>query len=282
MTLEEFRKEYPLLRTSFMLAKDLFDYVSAEQGGIVTGPTIEELLSFVGRYLDERVVAIPPSLKQDIGIYHWRQKALDIIRTAIQDAPSDMVTVPIYGEPRLLATGRVPEFKWPGLVARGRKTHWSGVPCHGALEVAFADFLDAAPDVIAYVKNERLGFSVTYHESNRPRQYFPDFLVRVRDAGGERWWIAETKGEIHPNTILKSEAAKLWCERMTRSGAGEWGFLFVQQRGFEAALRSGASDFGGVTERLRHMRPRGLGLVQYPPTDEHWAQSLRAAERRGK
>ena len=52
------------------------------------------------------------------------------------------------------------------------------MPCHTDLEKRFADFLDSAKDVVRYFKNERLGFSVTYYESNRPRQYYPDFIHR--------------------------------------------------------------------------------------------------------
>ena len=31
-------------------------------------------------------------------------------------------------------------------------------------------------------------------------------------------WLAETKGEIRPNTALKSEAARLWREVFAASG----------------------------------------------------------------
>jgi hypothetical protein len=43
------------------------------------------------------------------------------------------------------------------------------VPCHTDLEREFAIFLDKAPDVLRYVKNERFGFSITYYENSRPR-----------------------------------------------------------------------------------------------------------------
>ena len=42
----------------------------------------------------------------------------------------------------------------------------SKVPCHTDLEKQFADFLDAAGDVVRYFKNERFDFSVTYYENN--------------------------------------------------------------------------------------------------------------------
>ena len=83
--------------------------------------------------------------------------------------------------------------------------------------------LDDARDVVRYFKNERLGFSITYYENNRPRQYYPDFIILVREPDGQDvWWLAETKGEIRASTFLKREAAELWCDRMSRSGHSIW------------------------------------------------------------
>ena len=117
----------------------------------------------------------------------------------------------------------------------------------------FADFLDRAKDVVRYFKNERFGFSVTYYESNRPRQYFPDFIVFARDHDGrDVTWIAETKGEIRPNTALKSEAARLWCERMSQTAYGNWRFLFIPQRDFEKTGLASTETLAELAKRLSH------------------------------
>ena len=126
------------------------------------------------------------------------------------------------------------------------------MPCHTDLEKRFADFLDGAKDVVRYFKNERLGFSVTYYESNRPRQYYPDFIVAARDADGrEVMWLAETKGEIRPNTALKSEAARLWCEKMSGTKYGQWRYLFVQQRKFDGFSTTEAPALNDLAKRAR-------------------------------
>jgi restriction endonuclease len=73
------------------------------------------------------------------------------------------------------------------------------------------------------------------------RQYYPDFIVVTRgDDGREVTWVAETKGEIRPNTALKSEAARRWCEKMSETAYGLWRYLFVPQSKFEAMLATGA------------------------------------------
>ena len=136
-------------------------------------------------------------------------------------------------------------------VADGRRCHTNKVPCHTDLEKRFADFLDVAKDVVRYFKNERLGFSVTYYESNRPRQYYPDFIITTRDGDGHNvMWLAETKGEIRPNTALKSEAARQWCEKMSGTKYGHWRYLFVTQRDFEKPSTANALTLNELAKRL--------------------------------
>jgi type III restriction enzyme len=262
MTLEEVRKEWPVLRTAFLMAEELHQETnpgSAAELGI--GPTFDELLDVSRRYLDSRVVPLEVggarSDTRDIGIYFWRRQALDTLDTAIRGAGAAGVeAVPILGLPEWLDSTHLRRFQWTGLLAEGKRCHTNKVPCHTDLEKRFADFLDGAKDVIRYFKNERLGFSVTYYESNRPRQYYPDFIIAGRDQDGrEVMWLAETKGEVRPNTALKSEAARLWCEKMSGTKYGQWRYLFVQQRKLDAALAAGVRSLAELSEALVRSRP---------------------------
>jgi type III restriction enzyme len=252
LTLVEFRAETPLVASKLRLARELFEVVSAEnEDGLLTGPTFEEVLDFVAAYVDGNVTAQGKSALEDLGIYSWMMKARNILETAIHGAPMDTTTIPIHGDPPVLRTSTVPEFKWSGVTALGKKCEWSSVPCHTDLEARFSDFLDGAGDVIRYTKNERLGFSVTYYENGRPRQYYPDFIVDVGADSASSRWLAETKGEIHPNTDVKREAAELWCDRMTNAGQGRWQYLFVPQPKFEKAVKQGVRSFEAVVAALK-------------------------------
>jgi type III restriction enzyme len=257
MTLEEVRKEWPVLRTAFLMAEELYHETSpGSAADLGIGPTFDELLDVSRRYLGTRVVPLEVAgLKadiRDVGIYYWRRQALDALDTAIRGAGAAGVTaIPILGSPEWLDSKLTRRFQWTGILAEGKRSHASRLPCHTDLEKRFADFLDRATDVSRYVKNERFGFSVTYYENNRPRQYFPDFLVSVRNADGQDInWIVETKGEVRPNTALKSEAAQLWCEKMSGTKYGRWQYLFVQQRALEALLASGVKSLAKIAEEL--------------------------------
>lgn len=253
MTLEEFREEYPLLKIAFMLAGELLELTSPGSAAAMgIGPTFDELLEVVQEYLECRVRAVETSDIRDVGIYFWRQRVLNVLETAIREAGvAGVRAVPILGAPEYLDTEFIRRFQWTGTVAEGKKCHTKKTPCHTDLEKQFADFLDAAGDVIRYVKNERFGFSVTYYENNRPRQYYPDFIVVVREtAGREVFWLVETKGEVRHNTALKREAAQLWCEKMSGTSYGTWRHLFVQQRKFEAAISAKVRTFAELVDAL--------------------------------
>lgn len=257
LTLEEIRREWPVVRTAFLMAEELFQETNpGTAADLGIGPTFDELLDVSRRYLESRVMTMEAggveSDPRDVGIYHWRRQALDALDTAIRGAGSAGVeALPILGSPDWLDTAKLRRFQWSGIVAEGKRCHTNKVPCHTDLEKRLADFLDGAKDVVRYFKNERLGFSVTYYESNRPRQYFPDFIVAARDADGrEVMWLVETKGEIRPNTALKSEAARLWCEKMSGTRYGQWRYLLAPQRKFEAALAAGVTSLAELASGL--------------------------------
>ena len=257
MTLEDFRREWPLLKTAFLMAEELFEATNpGAAADLGFGPTFDELLEVSQRYLNARVIplAVDGHLSdvRDVGIYFWRRRALDILENAVRGAGATGVKpVPVLGAPEWLDSLYLRKFQWTGIVGEGKRSHTNKVPCHTDLEKRFADFLDGASDVLRYFKNERFGFSVTYYEGNRPRQYYPDFIIVTRTSDGrEVNWLAETKGEIRPNTALKSEAARLWCEKMSETAYGRWRYVFMPQKKFEALLAAGAKSFAELASSL--------------------------------
>jgi hypothetical protein len=65
-------------------------------------------------------------------------------------------------------------------------------------------------------------------------------------------WLAETKGEIRPNTALKFEAARLWlwCEKIGGTKYGPWRYLFMQQRKLKLLLQPGSALFGPLPRNV--------------------------------
>lgn len=253
MKLDEFRREWPLLRTSFLMAQELYEVTNPGSAGeLGIGPTFDELLDVTRDYVSTRVTIPENGDHRDIGIYNWRLQARDVLENAIRGAAgSGTQSVPILANPEWLDSAILKRFQWTGILADGKKSHANKIPCHTDLEKQFADFLDGAKDVVRYLKNERFGFSVTYYEHNRPRQFYPDFIVAVREKDGkETMWLAETKGEMRTNVPLKNGAAEQWCEKMSTTRYGQWRYLFAQQVKLENALNRGTKTFAELASAL--------------------------------
>lgn len=255
VTLDAYRRGAPLSAIAMHFAAELHRTLSTDNGEVPgTGPTFEELLDVTRAYLGSRLEVRSGTDARDVWIPVYRHKVLDILGTAIGASGAEGLSpLPLAGDPPVLDTGEMKQFRWVGPRAEGKKCHLSKIPCDSPLEAEFADFLDSATDVDRYVKNERLGFSVTYFESGRPRQYFPDFIVALEDGNAnaqERWTLIETKGEVWPNTDLKRLAAEKWCRMMTDAGQGDWSYLFVQQLAFNRARKSGISTVAALGAAL--------------------------------
>ena len=104
------------------------------------------------------------------------------------------------------------------------------------LELAFAAFLDTAPDVQAFGKNYMaVGFKLDYVKANGDLStYTPDFIVRTTDG---TVWIVETKGREELDVPQKMARLRQWCADASAASDSEGGpvyrFAYVDQMGFE-------------------------------------------------
>ncbi len=62
-----------------------------------------------------------------------------------------------------------------------RKCQVNWVVCDSDWEAEFCRVVEAQPKVLAYVKNQNLGFEVPYLMGSTQRKYIPDFIVQIND-----------------------------------------------------------------------------------------------------
>jgi type III restriction enzyme len=130
-----------------------------------------------------------------------------------------------------------------------------GEPHSGGLEMAFAAFLDSAPDVAAFAKNYlAVGFKVDYVKaSGELSNYIPDFIVRTADGVV---WIIETKGRAELDLPQKMQRLSQWCADATAACAIDTGtvyrFVYVDQGGFE---RHRPTTFTALPASFRDYQP---------------------------
>jgi type III restriction enzyme len=90
---------------------------------------------------------------------------------------------------------------------------------HSKWEQSAAYHLDSHPHVVAFVKNQGLGFAIPYLHEGGLHNYVPDFMVRL-DNGIHL--VLETKGHDELGEV-KRQAAERWVRAVNAEGSfGEW------------------------------------------------------------
>jgi len=131
--------------------------------------------------------------------------------------------------------------------ARPPKCHISHVVLDSSWEEQLALTLENHPRVLAYAKNQALGFDIPYLDGGTTRRYAPDFLVRLDDGGDEPLnLILEVKGFRDEADKAKAETARdLWVPGVNALGGfGRWAFAEFT----DWALME--EDFATLVERL--------------------------------
>ncbi|NLE95984.1 MAG: hypothetical protein GX600_09970, partial [Dehalococcoidia bacterium] len=103
------------------------------------------------------------------------------------------------------------------------KSHVSHVVLDSEVWEGSAAFeLEASEHVVAYVKNDHLGFAVPYTFENSPHSYFPDYLIRLTNGV---ILIIEIKGQETEQDRQKHAAAGRWVTAVNNAGRwGRWAF----------------------------------------------------------
>ena len=111
--------------------------------------------------------------------------------------------------------------------AQPAKSHISHVVLDSSWEEQLALTLETHPRVLAYAKNQALGFEIPYLDSGITRRYLPDFLVRLDDGGDEPLnLILEVKGIKDESDKAKAQTTReLWVPGVNALGSfGRWAF----------------------------------------------------------
>jgi type III restriction enzyme len=131
--------------------------------------------------------------------------------------------------------------------AQPPKCHVSHVVLDSSWEEGLALTLENHSRVLAYAKNQAMGFDIPYLDGGVMRRYVPDFLVRLDDGGDEPLnLILEVKGARDESDKAKAQTTRdLWVPGVNALGGfGRWHFEEFRDW---AAMEE---DFAVLVERL--------------------------------
>ena len=214
-----------------------------------------QVMAITQRWLAECVTLKDNTFPQLLLIIRFAHDAADRIYNAIvESTDSEKALKPILRPYDTVGSTRYLDFDTtrPVYVTRADKCHISHVVADTeSWEQKMAQSLEEMDEVVSYVKNQGLGFTIPYTLNGEEHGYIPDFIVRVDDGYGRDDLlnlIIEVTGERKKDKAAKVATARtLWVPAINAHGGfGRWAFLEITdpwdaQNTIRAALSSGAT-----------------------------------------
>jgi type III restriction enzyme len=195
-----------------------------------------QLLQITKRWLDECLTLKDNTFPQLLLLQQYANQATQQIYTAIVGADDGTATLkPILRPYDTIGSTRYVDFDTtrPTFQTRADKCHISHVAADtDSWEQKMAQTLEGMDEVVRYVKNQSLGFTIPYTLNGEERAYIPDFIACLDDGHGSDDLlnlIIEVTGEKKRDKATKVATARnLWVPAINNhSGFGRWAFVEV-------------------------------------------------------
>jgi type III restriction enzyme len=187
---------------------------------------IGQVISLVEQFLlSDKIVINPPlyeikPLRRKIMLMLNMNKIVQHLWSFIKLELTDKI-IPIYDtSKKVMSTGDMNIWYTSKPCAVTQKSHISHCVFDSGWEAAEAYRLEKNDAVVAWVKNDHLGFDIIYIFDGVVRKYRPDFLIRLRNG---KMLILETKGQETRRDKEKRKALIEWIEAVNQDGSfGQW------------------------------------------------------------
>ena len=230
------------------------------------------LYPVVKKYLSEYAFGISIDLDVEnvrrlLADPEYETPLVEVIASAIGRAVTK--TTEIRLEPNPFKLSETESFIWRRQTAKAEKTIFNLMATYNNFESDFGKFLDKQADVLAFaaLAEQFTKFNVSYLKpSGALGLYYPDWVVKQKFGKEIRYWIIETKGQVHDGVIQKDAAIVDWCKRVSEVGTDKWGYMRVDQSWWNGkTLNSFADVVVGVE---KNQKDQGLtGLFFWPDGD---------------
>jgi type III restriction enzyme len=229
-TLDDLKKRR-VQEVAFLLSKLLLEKYFPEKIWL-----FPQILEISRRWLKECVICKDNTFPQLLLLLGFAHDAVDrIYRTIVASNEGTPAIKPILRPYDAVGSTRHVDFDTtrPVYATRADKCHISHVVADTeSWEQKMAQTLEDMDEVVRYVKNHNLGFSIPYTINNEEKTYYPDFITCVNDGHGSDDLlnlILEVSGEPRKDKKAKVDTARaLWIPAVNNhEGFGRWDFIEI-------------------------------------------------------
>ncbi|MEK7327540.1 MAG: restriction endonuclease subunit R, partial [Chloroflexota bacterium] len=212
-------KDRRMQEVAFELAKATLERFFRDDDGNTRPWLFPQLLNVTRRWIDECVTCKDDTFPQMLLLSEFKYDAADKLYRAIVRSTSGTATLkPILRPYDALGSTRYVDFDTarPTYTTDPARCHISHVVADtGSWEQKMAQTLEDMEEIVCYVKNQGLGFTIPYTLSGEEHQYMPDFIARVNDGREDLLnLIVEVSGEARKDKAAKGAAARVGTLRL--------------------------------------------------------------------
>ena len=221
---------------AFLLAKLTLEKYFRDNDGNDKPWLFPQLLGIAKRWLNECVALKDNTFPQLLLLIEFAHDAVDrIYKAIVASTDSTAALKPILHPYDTSGSTRYVDFDTtrPVFATRADKCHISHVVADtDSWEQKMAEALENMPEVIHYVKNHNLGFTIPYTLNGEEKNYIPDFIACIDDGCGPDDLlnlIIEVTGERKKDKAAKVTTTHgLWVPAINNHGGfGRWTFIEV-------------------------------------------------------
>lgn len=222
--LEQLGHRFRWQKIAFEAARDVYDQMAASWKGD-PNYLIGRLVRIIEEFAQSDRIEIQPALfsqddlRRRIIITLNMNKLVQHIWEAIKYENVEALE-PIFDQHPIRSTGEMRTWYTGRPCEYTKKSHISHCVFDSTWEATEAFVLDRSESVVAWVKNDHLGFEIIYIYKGVVKKYRPDFLIR--SASG-KMLVLEVKGQDTQEDKTKQEFLDEWTRAVNNHGGfGDW------------------------------------------------------------
>lgn len=229
-TLDELKKRR-VQEVAFLLAKLTLEHFQDDEGNIKPY-LFPQVLDITKQWIDESVICHDNTFPQLLLLIEFAHNAAErIYRSIVKSSKRSQALKPVLKPYDMLGSTKYVDFDTIRAVYPTTLSHISHVVADtDSWEQKLAQSLEDMEEVISYVKNQNLGFTIPYIFNGEEKNYLPDFIVRLRlNKDQVLNLIVEVTGEKKKDKEAKVATARdLWVPAVNNHGGfGKWAFLEI-------------------------------------------------------